>query len=171
MPQPFNRKRLWTHVPFQARLLLRMACYLLVFVALAWHGAFFSQLAARVGEPSGESARLGGLYLDFLRGQGHFLLAVLVLLPAAFYDLLKFSHRIAGPLYRCQRAMRQMAAGQAVAEFKPRKGDHMPEFFDAFNALVRAWNARLAAERGGTTGCDVAEPAVAGGAKATPDGA
>ena len=151
MSQTFTRKRLWVHIPFQSRLLLRMACYLLLFIVLVWHIMFFAQVPSRIGEPDGLPGGLGGFYLEFLGRQRHFLLAVLILLPGAFYDLLKFSHRIAGPLFRCQRVMREMAAGQIVPEFKPRKGDHMPEFFEAFNALIRAWNARLAAEGNGTT--------------------
>ena len=58
-------------------------------------------------------------------------------------NLLKFSHRVAGPLYRCGNLMRQMANGQAVSEFHPRKHDLMREFFQSFNALVKVWNARI----------------------------
>jgi hypothetical protein len=46
----------------------------------------------------------------------------------------KFSNRIAGPLYRCRRVMRDMAAGKIVPAFKARENDLMKEVFDVFNA-------------------------------------
>jgi hypothetical protein len=63
--------------------------------------------------------------------------------PVFLYDLVKFSHRVAGPLHRCQSTMQEMADGQVVAEFVRRKHDLLQEFFGAFNALIRTCNARV----------------------------
>src|SRR5947207_11874011 len=68
---------------------------------------------------------------------------MVMILPAFLYDLLKFSHRVAGPLLRCRHLMNEMAAGKTVPEFKPRKYDLMKNFFDAFNALIKKWNAQV----------------------------
>jgi hypothetical protein len=58
---------------------------------------------------------LAGLYLDFFATEKPLLTTVIVVAPLVLYDILKFSHRIAGPLYGCRRVMRDMAAGKAVA--------------------------------------------------------
>ena len=145
MAPHYKRKRLWIHGAFQARLLARLVVYLLVLVALVWHACFVFEMLPGLVDSNNLGTGIGGLYLQCLGRQKPLLLALLVTLPAALYDLLRFSHRIAGPLYRCQRVMEEMAAGRAVPEFAPRGGDHMPEFFEAFNALIQQWNARAGA--------------------------
>jgi hypothetical protein len=124
-----------------------MAVYLLFQLVFVWHVAFLFQALAAV-VTGGLGAGLGHLYVQTLGQQQHLLVALGVTLPIMLYDLLRFSHRVAGPLYRCAAVMRQMAAGQRVPEFTPRKGDHFREFFETFNALIRTWNARLAADSG-----------------------
>jgi hypothetical protein len=85
-------------------------------------------------------------YKDYFLQQGPLLLAFVIFTPAFLYDLLKFSHRLAGPLYRCRQLMAQMGRGKTVPEFKPRNNDLVRELEQAFNALIREWNARLEAE-------------------------
>ena len=145
MAPQFKRKRLWINRAFQARLLTRLVVYLLVFFALVWHTCFVFEILPGLVDSNNLGTGIGGLYLQCLGRQKPLLLALLVTLPAALYDLLRFSHRIAGPLSRCQRVMEEMAAGRAVPGFAPREGDHMPEFFQAFNALIKQWNARAGA--------------------------
>jgi len=145
MAPQYRRKRLWINSAFQARLLARLIVYPLLVVALVWHTCFVFEILPGLVDSNNLGTGIGGLYLQCLGRQKPLLLALLVSLPAALYDLLKFSHRIAGPLYRCHRVMEQMAAGRAVPEFVPREGDHMPEFFRAFNALIKQWNARTGA--------------------------
>jgi hypothetical protein len=145
MAPKYERKRLWINGAFQSRLLLRLVGYLLLFVVVVWHTSFVFELLPGLIDGNNLRNGIGGLYLECLGRQTPFLLALLLILPAALYDLLKFSHRIAGPLYRCQKVMEAMTAGQTVPEFAPRDGDHMPEFFRAFNALIVQWNARVGA--------------------------
>jgi hypothetical protein len=67
----------------------------------------------------------------------------LVFLMAGYLLLwTKFSHRIAGPLFRCRQVMREMTEGKTVAEFKPRKHDLLDDFVRDFNSLIREWNTR-----------------------------
>ncbi|SRR5258708_557939 len=83
------------------------------------------------------------LYGDFLWKQMPMVIGFLAIAPAFLYDLVKFSHRVAGPLFRCRKLMQEMAAGKPVPEFTPRKQDLMKELFEAFNALIRTWNTRV----------------------------
>jgi hypothetical protein len=121
-----------------------MGLYLLFYVAFVWHVGFVFH-AMREAATNGLSKGLGSLYVEFLQHQSSLLLALVLILPPILYDLLKFSNRIAGPLYRCRNVMRQIADGESVPEFEPRKGDQFREFFQTFNALIKVWNARLGA--------------------------
>ncbi len=151
MGQQHKRRRLWINPPLQGRLLARVAVYLLLLVVFVWHVAFvFLALGSAVTGAWGVG--LGGLYGQALGQQKYLLLALALTVPIVFYDLLRFSNRIAGPLYRCRAVMQRMAAGQPVAEFTPRKGDQLGEFFETFNELIRVWNAKLAADRGAAGG-------------------
>jgi hypothetical protein len=146
-----KRTRLWVDGPFQSRLLLRVCGYFLIYFLLVVHIGFaFRLMAYRIG-PSAPGAPQGllGIYLDYLGQQKLLLVAMVLTAPAFLYDLLKLSHRIAGPLYRCRAVMRDMAAGKPVREFVPRKHDLVREFVESFNRLIRAWNARGAAPAAG----------------------
>ena len=145
MEPKYQRKRLWIDPPLQSRLLLRTGLYLLFYLAFVWHVGF-AYWAMKEVATGGLGKGIGSLYLEFCEQQLSLLLALVLVLPPILYDLLKFSHRIAGPLFRCQQMMQAMAAGRPVREFVPREGDHMPEFFQAFNALIQQWNARLGAD-------------------------
>jgi hypothetical protein len=128
---------------FQFRLLLRQVCYWLLILVLWIHIAYVSELAVAIIQSTGKGSTLDGVaYTEFLWRNRFLFFGLVLILPAVLYDLLKFSHRIAGPLFRCRKIMQEMAAGQPVAEFKPRKGDLMQELLQAFNGLIRAWNTR-----------------------------
>lgn len=142
MASKFKRSRLWVDTPFQARLLLRMGAYLLVFAVFVFHFGFafyfMKQLMA-----SAPTNSLGAVYWEYLGQQLPLLLAFVSLAPIFVFDLLKFSNRIAGPLVRCRRMLNEMAQGKHVAEFEPRKHDLFTGFFQAFNSLIRTWNRRV----------------------------
>jgi hypothetical protein len=145
--KPYKRTRLWVDPAFQCRLLVRIVVYWALVMVVWIHIAYAVERTVGFVEKMSSGAAVEGVsYTDFLWRQ-RFLLAGLVLaLPAVLYDLLKFSHRIAGPLYRCRRAMQDMADGKPVAEFKPRKHDLLGELWPVFNALIRTCNARAEAD-------------------------
>ena len=136
--------------------------YLLVFIGVVWQIGFFYELIPALGAADGVRGGFASFYLEPSEPAA-FPGGPCLVLPCLLYDLLKFSHRVAGPLTPCQRMCTEMAAGPPVPPFVPRKGDHMKEFFEAFNALLQEWNARLAAGEGGRPGEVVA---CAGGRRA-----
>jgi hypothetical protein len=137
-----NRTRLWVNPAFQFRLLTRITFYFVLWTFVVFHTNFVFLVIANVAA-NGPHQRLGEHYLEFLSQQKALLVTLALVTPVILYDLLKFSHRIAGPLYRCQKLMQEMAAGKPVPEFKARKRDLMAELFQAFNALIREWNRRV----------------------------
>lgn len=140
----FSRKRLWIKPPFQRRLLFQVGSYFLLYVVVICLLGFFIYIQQALVS---KQFQLGfGIYMVYLASLRPLLYASILLVPYFIYDMVKFTNRIAGPLYRCQNLMRDMAEGKPVAEFLPRKHDLLPEFFADFNTLIRAWNSKLAAE-------------------------
>ena len=144
----YHRARYWVDSGFQLRLLLRMGLYVLGAVLVVLHVAFLFDMMWKTINQSGHSW-FPDSYLDFFRRQQFLLLGLILLLPLLLRDMLKFSNRVAGPLFRCRKTLEEMARGKAVPEFTPRKHDLMPELFQAFNEVIREWNARIAAKDNG----------------------
>ena len=138
------RKRLWINPAFQGRLLLHIGSYFLLYMVIICILGFllFLQEALMTKQFRGGF----GLYTVYFTQIRPLLFASAILMPYFIYDLIKFSNRVAGPLYRCQKVMREMVEGKPVREFQPRKQDLMPEFYADFNDLIRAWNSRIPSE-------------------------
>jgi len=147
MASPFKRTRLWINAAFQFRLLVRMGYYLIVASLVVLQLAFvFEGFFQKI---NGDQTPFGDLYLGFLQRHQFLIYGWILLLPWLFYDGLKFSHRVAGPLYRCRKMMLEMADGKTVPHFKPRKHDLLPEFFEAFNLLITHCNSKVPAAGNG----------------------
>jgi hypothetical protein len=142
-----KRTRLVVDPPVQFRLLGRLGAYLLIYTVTLLHVGFAIEVFEKV-VMADDGPWVLSLYLDYLGRQKSLLIGMGLILPVLLYDLLKFSHRIVGPLYRVRRWMGDMAAGKVVREFVPRKHDLMTELFDAFNVLIKACNARAATALG-----------------------
>ncbi|MFL5342238.1 MAG: hypothetical protein ACJ8F7_18990 [Gemmataceae bacterium] len=138
----YKRTRLWVDPPFQARLLLRMGAYLFVLVLVILHVAFFFHVL-QFFALNGMGGPIDEMYLTFLRQQQPLLLALVLFTPILMYDLLKFSHRVAGPLFRVRRNMAEITQGKRVPPFVPRTGDLMRELIAEFNVLIEQSNKRL----------------------------
>jgi hypothetical protein len=160
-----KRQRLIVDPAMQFGLVLRIGWYLLLWSVVAFHVSFLFFVYGTFLH-GGPHRHFFGLYADFFFTEKPFLTTVVVIAPLVLYDILKFSHRIAGPLYRCRRVMRDMVEGKAVPEFKAREHDFLDDVFADFNALIRAWNARVGsgqhAENGTGQGDLVAAPARVG---------
>ncbi len=144
MALQFKRRPLRVEPGFQARPLFRAASHLVIFAVLVW---LLAAVMHSVGTLACSPPAPGGPGVpraDPWTLRSPLVRALLLCLPLVLVDVLLLSHRVAAPLYRCRQAMLDMAAGKAVAEFRARRGDEMAPFFEAFNALVREWNARLA---------------------------
>jgi signal transduction histidine kinase len=60
----------------------------------------------------------------------------LIVLPVLLYDLTKYTNRFAGPIYRLQRGMNDVAEGKFVPPMVFRKGDSWQDLADSFNRIV-----------------------------------
>jgi hypothetical protein len=143
-----KRTRLIVDPPVQFRLLGRLGAYLLVYTVTLLHVGFAIEVFEKV-VMADDGPLVLNLYVDYLARQKALLIGIALIVPVLLYDLLKFSHRIVGPLFRVRRWMYDMAEGKAVREFVPRKHDLMTELFEAFNVLIKTCNARVGAAPGG----------------------
>jgi hypothetical protein len=144
-----RRTRLWVDASLQGALLLRLVCYLLAFAFVVWHLAFVFAVMSGLAR-SRPQAGASDLYLEYLGMQWPLLYAIVLAAPVLLYDLLRFSNRIAGPLFRCRRVMEEMAAGKVVDKFTPRQHDFLGPFFHSFNTLIETCNARVGESANGT---------------------
>ena len=65
---------------------------------------------------------------------------MLFMLPFMVYDLLKFSNRVAGPLYRYQQILADFVKSGAIVKAKTRDQDLLTDFEKQFNEFVEAVN-------------------------------
>ena len=76
------------------------------------------------------------VYGQFTREHFSVILCALAILPLVIWDVLKMTHRIAGPLVRFQNCLRLLIAGTPVREVKLRKDDLLIELQQVFNEYL-----------------------------------
>jgi hypothetical protein len=139
-----HRKRLFVDSAFQGRLLVRLVCYWAIYHVALWHLLFLFHMmsAAMSHDPIVPAKSIGTLYREFAVHHTGIIVCFLVMLPILGRDLLKFSHRLAGPLVRFRNTMQQMADGKPVEPVTLRKHDLPSHFLSVFNKMVTVWNER-----------------------------
>lgn len=140
MPQ-HKRSRIWVDTPFQLGLMVRVSAYLLLYSVVVFHVAFAFDLLSTI-TAQGLHQRLAEIYRDFILRQRPLLFSLILVAPIVLFDVVRFSHRLAGPLYRCRMVMRDMVDGKSVSQIKLRDKDLLQEMVQIFNALIVLWNAR-----------------------------
>jgi hypothetical protein len=144
MKSQFKRTRLWIDPPLQTQLLLRLTVHLLACSLVLFHIAFLYEVLAYL--PDVLSRGVLTFYTAFWVRLLPLLVALVIVLPLFLYDMIKFSHRFAGPLYRFRKTVETMAAGKQVEPIKIRKRDFLHNWVPAFNTLIRKWNTLQEAE-------------------------
>jgi hypothetical protein len=137
----YKRKKLLIDPKVQGLLIVRVAVYWLAsmltieFLGLTW--------AILTGP---EQATFAGYFLahDWRAVGGRMLLAALILVPIV-WDMLAFSNRFAGPVFRMRRVLRTVAQGGPIEHVRLRSGDYWHGFADDLNAALE----RLSTHRPG----------------------
>ena len=139
------RRRLYVDPAFQKRLLWRVLLYWVFYHGTVWHLMFLLNFVG-VGikqDPTAPSKSFWALYGEFTMDHLWVIVCFLVMLPVLGRDLLKFSHRIAGPLVRFRNTLQAIADGKPVTTIKLRDKDFLTDFLLVFNRMVESWNSRL----------------------------
>jgi hypothetical protein len=157
--QKNHRGRLFVDPKFQGRLLLRLAIYWLVYNVAIWHVLFLFAVFSHVisQTPGQTSYSLVAHYRSFALDHASIPICFVATLPIFARDLIRFSHRLVGPLIRFREVMKDMAAGKTVEEVSLRRADLPSDYLAVFNNLVRVWNERLADETNAKSGLEKQE--------------
>jgi methyl-accepting chemotaxis protein len=132
------RKRLFVNRSIQGRLLARTALYWLLYHGVLWVAMFLYRYAEHRGATqAGATPRMfSDLYGEFVRQHFSMWICAVAILPIVLWDLLKFSHRIVGPLVRFQRTLERLTAGHQVDEVRLRRGDLLLDLQNSFNQYL-----------------------------------
>ena len=68
------------------------------------------------------------------------LIAMIILLPLIVWDMLKTSHRVAGPVYKFRAELQRFIDTGRLEPVKLRQGDFLMEFQDTWNEAVKKVN-------------------------------
>lgn len=133
------RKSKYVNSMLQGNLMLRMVMYWAIYnVALiaAMIGGNVMKVIPEVLDGS-RAYSASQFWSEFTDQQGPMLMAIFVLCPLLIWDMLRYSHRIAGPIHRFRKALADHVAGQPLQTVKLRNGDMLLEFQDTWNEFVR----------------------------------
>ncbi|HZZ82053.1 MAG TPA: hypothetical protein VFE62_26370 [Gemmataceae bacterium] len=130
-----ERKKVWVD-PFQTRLTLRIAGYLVVFFVVFSNLLFAWKLWSEGPTDPLEQ------FVDTLRSNAPAFILLLVLVPVMAWDTIRFTHRLVGPLVRFRKTIQDLAAGEPVRPIKLREGDYLTEMRDEFNAMLEELQKR-----------------------------
>lgn len=137
-PKAHPRKRLFVNRQIQGRLLARTALYWMLYHGVLWMGMFLYRYAEHRGAVlAGAAPRtFSDLYGQFVREHFSMWICAAAILPLVLWDLLKFSHRVVGPLVRFQRTIESLTAGEKVDEVRLRNGDLLFDLQTTFNQYL-----------------------------------
>lgn len=125
-----NRKRLWINGDIQGAVLRRclfywLGCVIFLTVPLLL-GHLFSEPNKLFFEHFGRLfARFWPIYLGLV-----------ALLPFILLDAVRFTNRIAGPIYRIQTQMSEVLAGNEAESVRFRQDDFWQDLADQFNQVA-----------------------------------
>lgn len=92
-----------------------------------------AELASRAGELEAQAARVETQQRRVLLG---LIAGIAVLVAALGLAGIVFTHKVAGPIFKMKRLLREVGSGKLVLREKLRKGDELQHFFEAFEQMV-----------------------------------
>lgn len=142
----FHRKKLFVNKHLQGTMSLRFLYYWGLYHLSVWHGAFMyfflkERLVQLTG--GGQMRSIKELYSYFMYEYTPIVAAAILLLPIVVYELIRQTHRFAGPLVRFSNAMKDVMAGKPVQAIKLRDGDLLGNFEKLFNEFLAFHHAKI----------------------------
>jgi len=121
---------------FQGKLLWRFTAYWVFYQFTLWNFLFAWQvLREGPGNPIEQYGR-------FCASSYPMLFVLVFVVPFFAWDAAKFSHRVAGPIYRVQQTLRRVIDNEPVRLVSLRTNDELTEFADQVNAMLLALEDR-----------------------------
>jgi len=131
----FKRKRYFIKREFQLRYAAIVSGFILlsaVISSLTTYFAIFPYLSQKLANVYPQ----GRLMVVLKNANMKALLSTLVVLPFAAWFSMFLSHRIAGPWYRLEQILSEVAEGNLTSKVNLRKGDELQSLADAINIVT-----------------------------------
>lgn len=136
------RNRIFVSGRIQGQLVFRLGMYWLLYHFVLWHAMFAYHYVQARFAGTVASVSFTELYGTFVLQYYPIILCAVCMLPIFLIDLVRLSHRIAGPLVRFKAAVNAMIADQEVRRIRLRKGDLLTELETTFNEYVDVYERR-----------------------------
>jgi hypothetical protein len=151
-----RRTRIYLGGMLQGTLVKRLAIGWTVYNLLLFHGLFLvAYLEGQRGGAEESQPTLLQCYESFAWQNRLLIFGACAAGPIFLWDVVRCTHRVAGPLVRLENTLLRMAKGETVQEIKFRKGDWL-------TSLERALNIYLSSRAAATEkGADDAAPSMA----------
>lgn len=135
-----NRTKKLVNWNLQGPLLLRLVIYM-----IAYHAALICLLIITMGVQSSAAvlrdSPLPATPALFRSQVAPLLLCMFLMMPFMLWDLMKLTHRVAGPLYRFETALRDFVRSGTLQTVRTRKGDLLNDFEQQFNTFAETLHA------------------------------
>ena len=135
-----KRKQVYVSREIQGRVVSKLAIYWATYHLALWHVMFlfhyFLYRGQVLANPQMVPVPFPVQYFQFLTQHYSMLVCAAAVFPLIFWDMMKVTHRIAGPLVRFTNTLEQLKRGEKVSRIQLRKGDHLTDFQDAFNSYL-----------------------------------
>ena len=148
------RKKFFIDAKVQGVLCYRVVLYwfLLIFGMFCLLAGFPMVISLFVKSPVAPSA--GQVILQTWRSFWPAIFASALMLPLIILDIVRVSHRFAGPMVRLRTALRDMAAGKPIEPVVFRYGDFWCEVAEEFNQATARIREKQAAAKAVNHSCD-----------------
>jgi hypothetical protein len=137
-----QRKQVYVSRAIQGRIVSKLAIYWTTYHLALWHGMFlfhyFLYRSQLMADPQMATIPFGTQYSQFLSQNYSMLICAVAVAPLIFWDMMKVTHRVAGPLVRFAHTLSDLKQGKKVRPVTLREGDLLTEFRDDFNEYLEA---------------------------------
>lgn len=135
MAEKYRRKKILVDKRFQLgislRIILCLACYLLLFCLMAVFSPLLVVLAHNASE-----MEIQGAMAEILVFVKNLLLPLALTFACLALHCMLLSHRIAGPAYRLKRTFEAARDGDLSIDVRLRKGDYLTDVADGWNEMI-----------------------------------
>jgi hypothetical protein len=141
------RRRFFVDRLIQGRIVGRIAMYWVLYHIVMWHSLFvFRYVQYRAGTLEGKPHQpFGELYGNFVTDYYPLAIFAIITFPIFLFDVIRLTHRVAGPMVRFKNVMQSLLDGDRVPPMKLRPGDLLLPFQDMFNRFTREFQQLRAA--------------------------
>lgn len=136
-----QRKQIYVSGSIQGTVIGRFAVYWVGYHMTLFHGMLLYGFMRGNVLRGGEGMSFWEYYVKFFAANNSILFIAALICPILLWDTLRVTHRIAGPVVRFKKALKQLSNGEKVAPIKLRDKDLMGELQDAFNEFLASREA------------------------------